>query len=186
MTSLGGSAPASADAYINACGARTTTAAFAGFGDPNQYFEVPGAHFEFLSLNGWTTSGASLVSGNEPWRVLGPLDSRSLRLAPGGYAQPPAVCVAAGEDSLRLFHKAPGVAGAKLTVKVTATSGASVAVTTYTIDGASSGWAVSNRLPLPNVIDTTGTQYLTISIAATGTPAAWQLDDVLVDPWRTR
>ncbi|MFN8082236.1 MAG: hypothetical protein U0Q19_21975 [Kineosporiaceae bacterium] len=178
-------APSQAAAYINDCGPRITAASFSKFGDTNQYFEVPSAHMEFLQLSGWTTSGASLVAGNEPWYIASSLDSQSLRVASGGYVRTPTMCVAVGEDSLRFFYRSPGVAGSTLSVQMTATNGTSTASTSYTLDGSTAGWKVSNRLALPNVMGTTGTQNLTVTIRPSGTAAAWQVDDIQVDPWRT-
>ncbi len=46
-------------------------------------------------------------------------------------------------------------------------------------------WGLSPRIPLSNVSGQDGKQYVTLSITNTGT-GTWLVDDILVDPWRTR
>ena len=178
-------APSQAAAYINDCGPRITAASFSKFGDTNQYFEVPSAHMEFLQLSGWTTSGASLVAGNEPWYIASSLDSQSLRVASGGYVRTPTMCVAVGEDSLRFFYKSPGIPGSTLHVSIRVTSGVNVATNDYDIDGAAFGWQPSPRIMLPDIRDASGRQYVTVTFSQRNLPAAWNIDDVLIDPWRS-
>ena len=74
-------------------------------GDTTQYWLAPGGDFEAGSKS-WSLSGrASLVSGNEPWKLAGSDDTRSLRLPPGASATSPVVCVGIEHPAVRLFAK---------------------------------------------------------------------------------
>jgi hypothetical protein len=52
------------------------------------------------------------------------------------------------------------------------------------VSGAASGWQVSPQIKLPNLSGLTGTYNVQITLAAQGGP--WQIDDIYVDPSRTR
>jgi hypothetical protein len=178
-------APAGAAQASAGCGVRITTAALALFGDTHSYFPIDGGTFESADLSPFDVVGApSVVQENEPWQVLGPTDSRSLVLPPGATLKA-TFCVQLGEDSMRLFTKAPGLPGSSLTIRTTAATTYGIRVTTSTtIGGSAAGWSLSPRIPLPNVLGLDGQQYVTVSFKNTGS-TPWQLDDLLVDPWRT-
>ena len=77
---------------------------FSQWGDANSYFLIPGGTFEGTADQvGWTLSGASLSSGNEPFLVNGSDDSQSLTIAGGGSATSPFFCVDNTMTSLRFF-----------------------------------------------------------------------------------
>lgn len=178
------------------CTPRSTTKAFAQFGDTNDYFPVTNGRFEVGSLglndelSGWSqATTATIVAENEPWRILGAADQRALSLRQGAWMLSYRFCVQVGEDSARLFVKSPGVKGARLHVEATVidsdeSDSANEAVNTLTIDGSQPGWMPTPRLPLPNVYDARGLQYVTLEITAER--GDWLVDDILVDPWRTR
>src|SRR3954447_2983811 len=101
------------------CTARTTTKAFAAFGDSNDYFPIGGGTFESGSLSNFDVTGApSVVNQNEPWRVRGSAHPGSVAL-PAGATLKATLCVQVGEDSMRLFTKAPGPSGSSLNIKTT-------------------------------------------------------------------
>jgi hypothetical protein len=87
------------------CSPKVTTQAFAGVdGDRTQYWLAPGGNFE--GANPWSLAGgASVVSGNEPWKVGGSGDLRSLKLPPGASALSPVMCVGIEHPTVRLFAK---------------------------------------------------------------------------------
>lgn len=182
-TLLGGLAIAdgAASAAI-ACSTRTTTKAFAAWGDTNPYFVVPDGTFESTTAS-WVLRKAATTTGNEPWRVLGGAHAESLKLSPGAVATTAQFCVASAEDSLRFFVKSPGVAGSQLLVHIDVVSGVNRATNDYAISGSSSGWAPSQRIMLPDIRDSSGKQNVTISFTVVGN-ATWYLDDVMIDPWR--
>ena len=63
----------------------------------------PGGSFE-SGTNGWSLTGASVVAGNEPWKVGGSADSKSLS-APRGQAVSPAFCVGIEHPTFRFFAR---------------------------------------------------------------------------------
>jgi hypothetical protein len=167
------------------CGVRITTAPLVAFGDTNSYFPLEGGTFESGDLSTFDLAGTpSVVQENEPWQVLDPADARSVALPPGAVLKA-TFCVQWGEDSMRFFAKSPGLSGSSLTVRTTVatTYGSSVTMSTM-IGGSQAGWTLSPRIPLLNLLAIDGRQYVTVSFKNTGT-GTWQLDDLLVDPWRT-
>jgi hypothetical protein len=178
----GFSAPASA---AEACTSRTTSTPFTQWNDANAYFLVTSGTFE-SGTNGWTgTSGVSTVSGNEPWKVAG-AGAMSLRIPAADSASTPTMCVASDEDSTRFFYRSPGVSGSALHVSIYVTSGANVATNEVDLDGSTTGWQVSPRIMLPDIRDASGQQYVKITFSPRNAAATWQVDDVFIDPWKTR
>jgi hypothetical protein len=179
------SAPAHA---LDACTARTVSQPFTNWGDSNYYFPVTSGTFE-AGTTGWTIgSGVSRVTENEPWNVTGSGTS-SLKIPAGSSASTAEMCLTADEDSTRFFYKAPGIGGVGLlvTIKATNTITNSVYRTSFTLPpGTLGGWHVSPRIALPDVRGTTGTENVVITFTAPGGGGAWQIDDVFVDPSRTR
>ena len=54
-------------------------------------------------------------------------------------------------------------------------------------DAASSGWAPTSVLAIPNLLGSDGGQQeLTLRFTTLGTAATWYIDDVFVDPWKLR
>ncbi len=173
-----------ADAVTVDCGQRTTSQAFSRWGDTNQYFPVVGGTFE-NGATSWVLSGTAMtVLGGETWNVLGS-NWKSLWVPSLGTATSPTTCVASNEDSMRFFYKSPGIRGSTLHVSIRVTSGVNVATNDYDIDGAALGWQPSPRIMLPDIRDASGRQYVTITFSQRNLPAAWNIDDVMVDPWRS-
>lgn len=175
----------SASAGSLPCTARTTAKYFAPWGDNNQYFQMPDGGFE-SGGSGWTFSGgAKGTTENEPWKIVGSGDSKSLWIPAGAKAVSPTFCVATAEDSLRAFVKRPGVANASLRLHVEVTSGVNRATSDIDINGSTAGWTVIDRLMLPDIRDSSGKQYVSVWFWTTGVGASWKVDDVMIDPWKT-
>jgi hypothetical protein len=175
--------PAQAATYTNICGNRVTNAAFTQFGDAAEYFAAPDGGFEGRGT-GWTRVHTSIVSENEPWYVGAATDVKALRMASYSTATTPAFCTAASEEAFRFFYRAPGKPGYRLTVTATVTSAKGTASVSTKVDGSISGWQVSPPLALPDLLDSTGTQYVTIRID-NNSDLPFMVDDLLVDPWRS-
>ena len=167
------------------CSTRSTKAHFSQWGDNNQYFVAPGGTFE---ANAGTTfsGGAKRVSGNEPWKINGSTHASAAQLPAGGSIKIEKFCVNSDEDSLRFFYRKPNVAGATLHITVRVTSGVNVATNDMDYDGAGSGWVVSPRMMLPDIRDASGRQWVEITYTTRNTGATWLVDDVMIDPWKTR
>jgi hypothetical protein len=178
--------PSTAAQAADECTARTTTKAFAAFGDNNDYFPISGGTFESGSLSAFTTTGGVSVAGeNEPWKVLGSSHSRSAALPPGATLKA-TFCVQINEDSMRLFTKSPSNSGSGLTIKATVATAYGSAAASISVSGStSSAWAPTPSIPLKNVSGPDGKQYVTLLITNNGS-GTWLVDDILVDPWKTR
>jgi hypothetical protein len=157
---------------------------FSGFGDPNYYFLAPGGDFHTYDANPWrATGGAYDMTGGDPWDVTKDLYPGSAYIPSGGSETSWPVCVNTTQTALRFFYRSPGVAGADLQVEVAVTSGSNTAVNTVDIGGGTSGWQVSQIMNLPAIYDPSGEETITISFTTAGTPAAWQVDDTMLDPF---
>lgn len=174
--------PAHAD---DACVSRSTKQSFANWGDQNSYFVMTSGTFESGS-SGWTLSGGpSVVSAQEPWKVLGN-GAKALNLPKNSSARSTKMCVASNEEWLRFFYKSPGVSGSALKVTITVTSSNGTAVNTWAVGGDSAGWNVTPQIYLPNIRDNNGQQWITVQFAPVNTQATWVIDDVQIDPFVSR
>jgi hypothetical protein len=166
------------------CEPRSTAAAFAAWGDDNQYFLANGGDFE-RGGTPWSTWGAARsVLGQNPFGIAGP-GSRSLRLHGGSGAQSPAICVFDNEESLRFAYRAP-FGGATMEVYVEVATDQGVAATTTHVTAANRRWDVTPIIELPNMRDTNGQQWITITLTPLDGRGTWQVDDVMIDPWVAR
>jgi len=167
------------------CTPKPTTQPFAPWGDGTQYNLAPGGSFEGGAGSWSLGGGASLVSGNEPWKVAGADDSRSLRLPPGATATSPVICVGLEHPTLRFFAKNNSALLSTMTVEViTETSLGLKAAVPIGVLLPNGQWkpepkllVVANLLPLlPG--EHTPVQFRLRS-AGLGT---WSVDDFYVDP----
>jgi hypothetical protein len=175
---------------IPSCAAVHTTTAFTAWNDKSSYFMMPGGAFE-AGAPGWTTAGATVVSGNESSFVNAKGDAHSLAMPTASLAISPTACVAMGENTIRLFVKNPGVAGSDLHIQAFVQNPLTglVLATGFDIPGkaGSAGWAPTSPLLIPNLLGgVLGTQNLTLVFSTTGKPATWNVDDVYVDPFKMR
>jgi hypothetical protein len=171
------------------CGTQQTTTPFAPWGDQSAYFLMPNGGFE-SGTTGWTAGGSTVVSGNESYAVNAKTDSRSLSVPTNTTVTSPTVCVAMGENTVRFFVKNPGVTGSTLHVQayvkntltgLTLSTGFDIKSTA----GAKT-WAPTPKLLIPNLLGgVLGTQTVTLVFTTKG-PATWSVDDVFVDPFRSR
>ena len=173
-----------------ACTGRSEAKVFSAWGDNANYFRLANGGFE--GTDSWALSGGAVVrSGNEPWRVGGSADARSLLLVAGATAESRTLCVSMGEDSIRLFVKNARIPGSILHVEAIVrnpTTG-QTAQTAFDVNGdaAPLGWAPTMRLAIPNLLggSSTSTQELTLKFTTRGAPATWSIDDVFVDPFKS-
>lgn len=172
-------------ALAGPCGARSTTAAFARWGDTNQYFVADGGTFEVGSTP-WVTWGAARVTLNQsPFAMTGLGHTRSMRLPAYSGAGTPPICVFHNEESVRFSYKAP-YAGATLAVYVEVANELGYEYTETYITATGRAWDVSPVIDVPNLRDSNGQQWITIWIQPLDGFGTWQVDDVMVDPWIAR
>ena len=169
----------------------TATQPFAPWGDSASYARLLNGGFEG-GTTGWTLSnGARVVSGNEPFFVTGRrADSHSLLLPAGSSAYSGTVCFALGDWHLRFLMRNVGSSSGALHVQVVVPSLLGGLLTVLDGGTISSGtsWTPSARLELLlcNVTSLIGTQAVAFRFTPVGTGAAYQIDDVYLDPWKDR
>lgn len=170
------------------CETRVMTQAFKQWGDLNNYFLVNGGTFEDSFFLNWDLKpGATAMAGEQsPWKVNGSKHTRGLRIAPAVRVRTIDICVMVDEETMRFFYRSPGVRGATLRVDIDAESDLGTATSSWTADGSTAGWKVSPVVPLPNVRGENGRQHIDITFTPTGSAATWAIDDVMIDPWKTR
>ncbi|HEY4412888.1 MAG TPA: hypothetical protein VGN06_07810 [Gaiellaceae bacterium] len=159
---------------------------FAQFGDYSDYFGFANNGFE-NGTSGWTVSGASVTSGNEPWDVNGP-GGNSLSIGPGGSAYSPRVCTALLAPAWRMFAKSNGANGSlRAQIVFYGLLGNITGILNVTNFGSSSygSWEPSSNVPslLSLPLATFSAQ---LRLTNTGSSGTWQVDDVFVDPWGNR
>jgi hypothetical protein len=161
---------------------------FSRWGDSSYYASLLNGDFE--SSGGWTLSGgARTVSGNEPYFISGNrYDSRSLLLPAGSSAYSGTVCFALGDWHLRFLMRNVGSSSGKLRVQVVVPSllGGLLTVLDAGSVGGTGTWAPSPRLALllSNVTSLIGTRAVAFKFTPVGLGAAYQIDDVYLDPWK--
>jgi hypothetical protein len=99
------------------CSPKPTSKPFAPWGDTSDYNLAPGGSFE-PGKGSWQLKGASVVDGNEPWKVSG-AGSKSLKLPPGASATSPVICVGLEHPTLRFFTRNSQPLLSTLSVEVT-------------------------------------------------------------------
>jgi hypothetical protein len=171
-----------------ACTGRSEAKIFSSWGDSANYFRVSNGGFESGTTDWKLSGGAVVVSGNEPWKVGGSTDARSLKIPAGATAESRTLCVSRGEDVIRLFVKNAKVPGSILHVEaIVRSSTGQIAQTAFDVNGdaAPLGWSPTMQLRIPNLLGGSGTQELTLLFTTRGTSATWQIDDVYVDPYKS-
>jgi hypothetical protein len=171
-----------------ASGCDTPSKVFAPWGDNANYVLVPGGGFE-SGMPAWAMSGgAKVVPGNEPFYVRSMQDKRSLYLPRGSAALSPTVCFGLGDWHARFFVRNVGSSQGSLKVDVVAESLLGVV---SILDGGSvtgtGAWAPSPRIGLTftNLCSLLGVKAIAFRFRVVGTGAAFQVDDVYLDPWKS-
>ncbi len=167
------------------CPAPVTSKVFAPWGDNLDYQIAPGGAFE-VGDPAWTLRNrASLVAENEPWKVHGANDKRSVKLPPGASATSPVMCVGIEHPVMRLFARNNSALLSTLTVEVTFETSLGIKATLPVGVMLPSGkWKPSPRfLMLANLLpllpgEKTPVQF-TVRSVGLGT---WWVDDFYVDP----
>jgi hypothetical protein len=164
----------------------TTSQPFADWGDTSDYVLVPGGDFE-SGAAGWTLSGGAAVTpGNEPFRVGGTGDRRSLSLPAGSAVTTPPMCFAPGDLKLRFFAVSTGSSASYLQVRVVVKSALGIL---SILDGGTmstnSVWVPSPQLKLylTNVTSLISTDAISFRFVPAGS-ASWRIDDVYLDPFK--
>jgi hypothetical protein len=172
-----------------ASGCEAPSKVFAPWGDYANYSLVPGGSFE-SGTPAWAMSGgAKVVAGNETFYVRSRTDSRSLYLPSGSSALSPTVCFGLGDWHSRFFVRNVGSSGGSLKVDIVVKSlvGGLVAILDGGSVSASGAWAPSSRvrLTLTNLCSLLGVRAVAFRFRTVGSGAAFQVDDVYLDPFKS-
>ena len=165
------------------------TQVFSRWGDSTSYYLAPNGGFE-SGTTGWTVSGGSVVSDNEPFYASG---SHALSLPSGSTATSPVVCIGAGDLYVRMFGKDVGGTDRGLHVQVMwyGLLNTVLGVTDVATFSPGGAWAPTGKLstagglsvPLLPIVGSTSAR---IRITPVGSGSNWRIDDVYVDPWAMR
>jgi hypothetical protein len=153
--------------------------------DTTEYFLNPGGDFE-NSAAGWNLDGASVVDGNEPWKVSNAADSKSLSLPNGSSATSSTVCVGLEHPTMRFFARNSGSLLATLRVDVNFEDAAGNVVTLpIGLVTGLGGWKPSAPMVvLANLLPLLPGEYTPVTFTFTPQGGNWKIDDVYVDPKR--
>lgn len=174
-----------ARAGLFGCNGQATVRPFMPWLDPASYVLTTNGSLE--SATGWTlTGGAHLVSGNEPWYVNAAVDSHSLSLPSGSTATTPPFCVTLLDPDLRFFAVNSGSALSTLQVDALTTVLGLKVTTPVGLLLAGGAWRPT--LPLPFLDGLLSVTQGTVQFRFTplGAGSGWQIDDLYVDPFKSR
>jgi hypothetical protein len=186
--------PAAANAGLvvtsGSCDDSAVSQPFVPWVDVARYTLNGGGSFESGAV-GWNLFGASVVDGNEPWKVTGNRgDDSALSLPPGSSAVSAVQCVGIEHPTLRFFAKRSGggllgaLSSLQVSVLVETELGPVAALPVGVVVGDGS-WLPTAPLPvLANLLPLLPGDHTPVAFFFTplGT-ATWQVDDVYVDPW---
>lgn len=171
------------------CADQSSSQVFAPWVDPANYVLAPGGTAE--SSDGWDfAGGAGIAAGNEPFHVVGADDANSVRLPAGSSATTDTICVGVEHPTLRFFAKSSGTnMFSSLRADVLFEDGfGNIQTLPVGIVAPSSSWAPTSQMVLVvNLLPLLPGEKTPVAFRfvpqGTGT---WSVDDVHVDPWRTR
>ena len=191
VSSLLASSPAQAD-RTNGCTPGALSQPFAPWGDPSYYGLLPNGGFE-RGASAWSLDGqAQVVSGNESFHVQDDSDSNALNLGESGGATSDPVCATLQDPTLRLFARNTGSPLSALVVSAQFVDGSGQQRTLpLAVINSSAPWQPTapilidvNLLNLPAVSD--GTTNVSFSFTPVGPDGNWTIDDVYLDPFKTK
>lgn len=158
-----------------------TSKPFSQFGDYRNYTFAPDGGLE-AGGSGWSLSGgAKVVSGNEPFFVHSPSDSRSLYLPVGSSASTPPACMGTLSTFIRFFVKNSSGGSLRVQVVYRGLLGGVVGTLNWATLSGSSSWSPSPPiLNLQSLLSLLGAKSVQLKFYAVGAPS--QVDDIYVDP----
>lgn len=169
------------------CAGQVLEQPFQRWNDNALYTLVPGGSFEG-GATGWGLGGANATAGNETYKVGGSTDATSLRLPLGSHAVSAPICVGLEHPTLRFFAKRNSGLLSTLVVaaRVQLSVGGTLDVPVGVIASGSSWAPTPVTIYLANVLPLLPGQYTPVSFTFTPLLGDWSIDDVYVDPMRSR
>lgn len=160
---------------------------FAPWNDMADYFPAPDGGFEGGG-DGWALRGhAAVTRGIAPFGIGDPTGAWSLRLPAGGAATSPPFCIGVEHRSMRFFARAATTSSLHVDVLYADDRGTSRSQRIGTLAGAGE-WAPTDVVPMVvNHLAAGRGNAMTVQIRlAPHGSGPWSVDDVLVDPYRSR
>ncbi|HYH58101.1 MAG TPA: hypothetical protein VD790_02610 [Thermoleophilaceae bacterium] len=173
-----------------ACDEQPLAKTFLPWLDFADYTPLAGADFE-TGAAGWSLGGSAVANGNEPYRVGGASDAKSLALPAGASATSPAICVGILHPTIRFFAKRRSGGMLSLsTLRVDVlfeTAGGHVAWLPIGLVASGGSWqATSPMLVIANLLPLLPGEQTPVRFRFTAQGADWSIDDVYVDPYGRR
>lgn len=183
-------APSRADTTTG-CSDTALSQPFAPWLDFSQYGLVAGGDFE-SAHTGWSFDGAAQVEGNEAFTVHEANDHRSLHLGAVGEATTPDVCLGIEDPTLRFFVRNDGspLSALVVSVRYDGIDGVPVTLPLATVT-AGPDWQPSEQVPvLLNLLSeppaSEGATHVQFSFTPVDASGDWSVDDVYLDPFKTK
>ena len=196
VASLALAPPALAGSFSDSavgCEGRTYEQPFRRWLDPFLYVLAPNGGLERGAAEWRLTGGAKAVAGNETFYVGGATDSRSLYLPSGSSATTRPMCVRILHPTVRFFARNRGpLLLSNLSVEVLVEDpvlGRVVALPVGVVTGGSRWQPTLPYVVLGDFLSLLGEDgelAVAFRFKPVGFGAAWQIDDVYVDPLRNR
>lgn len=170
------------------CDDQAVSKTFLPWLDLADYTALSGGDFEGAGA-GWSMSGdAEIAGGNEPWRVGGASDSRSLSLESGDSATSPTMCVGIGHPTIRFFAKRQSgawlsLASLRVDVLFETANGTTASLPIGSVLNGGSWQATSPMLVVANLLPLLPGERTPVAFRFTAQGADFSVDDVWVDPY---
>jgi hypothetical protein len=163
---------------------------FAAWNDYGLYTPVENAGVE-QGAAGWTlTGGASVVAGNEPWKIGGASHSNALNLPEGASATTAPLCIDETYPHFRLFVRNAGSVKTALKIEVVYFDNKGKVTNTKPYDYKTDlpAWQPTGMVGINVFTPKTAVAAAPIAFRFTpnGKGASYQIDDVYVDPRMAR
>jgi len=155
--------------------------------DLADYTPLAGGSFESAAA-GWSLGGAAVANGNEPYRVGGASDSKSLSLSSGDSVTSPAICVGVTHPSMRFFAKRQSggwlsLSTLRVDVLFETASGYMASLPIGLVLNGGSWQPTSPLLVVANLLPLLPGETTPVAFRFTAQGGDWSIDDVYVDPY---
>jgi hypothetical protein len=168
------------------CPPRTIVQPFVPFGDTADYFLTPGGD---MTAGPWTWAfqyGAAIVPGSNPFNLSGSSDSTVLRVPAGGSAVSPKLCVGRDDPTLRFVARSSGSSPSlRIDALFLGTSGEVRSDYVGTLTGVT-GWTPTRQIQIHTSSRAAVGDKTAIAFVFTAQRGSWDVDDLFVDPYRSR
>jgi hypothetical protein len=191
VAALAISAPAQAGLLVSSatnCDDQVLEQPFLPWADPASYVLAPSGTFE-QGAGSWGLSGSASVGlGDEPFDVHAAGEVQGLALPPGSVATTGAMCVGIEHPTLRVFARNGGSVLSTLKVEVLfEDASGDVHALPIGLLTAGSQWRPSVVMPIVvNLLPLLPGERTAVAFRFTPNGGSWKIDDVYVDPYRSR